>query len=637
MPPMNTHSSTESDAERLSRIERELALFQAAFDEIPDAIVLKDEKGNFLLCNQAVARFYNTTPEAMKGKHDGDFGVPKEMADGFRENVLGIMARGKTEIVFENSRDAISGEIRNFKSIKRPFKDADGRNQILVIAHDITDVVQAQRRVAESEKRLSDVMAATREGIWDWHIATGDVFHNAEWYRMLGFSEGEIADNIDAYSAQIHPDDKPAVWAKVQALLDGSAVDYFSEHRMICKDGSLIWVVDRGRIAEYSHEAGKENVPLRVVGSVIETTEQIETRHHIAGLMAQLDLILELSPDGIIYFDEAGKIAFTNQAFERLTGIRRGEATGARWEDFFQQMSARANPQFPFPANPQQDEAIPLLYLSEPLHRTLQISMHTPVDGNIRVVYMRDVTRETEVDRMKSDFLSTAAHELRTPMTSILGFVELLRVREFDRERTSTMLDTIHKQTKRLTNLVNELLDLARIESRGGKIFNLQPASLNDIINESVNALNIHAGSARIRLDIPAGLPIIAADPAKLQQALLNILSNAHKYSPDGGAIEVSINYRKREAGEQIGIVVRDHGLGMSAEDLARVFERFFRADRSCNLPGTGLGMALAKEIVTAHHGQIELDSELGQGTMVAIWLPVPAAPLILQPKSKAA
>ena len=142
--------------------DRKLALFQAVFDEIPDVVLLKDEAGNFLLCNQTVARLYGTTPDEMIGKHDDDFGVPTDMADGFRANVMAIMASGQTEIVFEDSRDATTGEVRHFKSIKRPFKDAQGRNQILVIAHDITDVVRAQQQVAQSEFTLQQVMMATQ-------------------------------------------------------------------------------------------------------------------------------------------------------------------------------------------------------------------------------------------------------------------------------------------------------------------------------------------------------------------------------------------------------------------------------------------------------------------------------------------
>jgi len=255
-----------------SHDERKLALLQAEFDEIPDVIVLKDAQGDFLLCNQTVARLYGTTPEAMVGKHDDDFGVPKEIADGFRQNVLAIMARGQTEVVFEDSLDAVTNERRHFKSIKRPVKDADGNNQILVIAHDITDVVKAQHKVALSERRLNDVMAATQEGIWDWTVSTGQVSHNEQWYRLLGFSEGEIGDNVEAFSAHVHPQDRQMVWERIQALMSGADDLYQSEHRMIRKDGSVIWVKDRGRIAERDAHGH----PHRVVGAYANITDRMQ-------------------------------------------------------------------------------------------------------------------------------------------------------------------------------------------------------------------------------------------------------------------------------------------------------------------------------------------------------------------------
>lgn len=203
-----------------------------------------------MLCNQTVARLYGTTPEAMVGKHDDDFGVPKEMADGFRANVMAIMANGRTEVVFEDSRDAITGEVRHFKSIKRPFKDAQGRSQILVIANDITDVVHAQRQVAKSEFTLQQVMKATQDGIWDWHVPTGQLDHNERWFGILGFQADEIADHVDAFSRQLHPEDRPLVWDRIQRLLDDADAHYRSEHRMLRKDGSVIWVLDRGRVVE---------------------------------------------------------------------------------------------------------------------------------------------------------------------------------------------------------------------------------------------------------------------------------------------------------------------------------------------------------------------------------------------------
>lgn len=250
--------------------ERKLALFQAVFDEIPDVVLLKDGNGDFLLCNQTVARLYNTTPDAMVGKHDDDFGVPKAMADGYRANVKSIMASGMTEIVFEDSRDAVTGELRHFKSIKRPFKDAQGNDQILVIAHDVTDVVRAQRKVAQSEFTLQQVMKATEDGVWDWHVPSGHLGHNERWFGILGFEEGEIADHLDAFSQQLHPDDRSMVWERIQRLLNGTDAHYSSEHRMVKKDGSVIWVFDRGRVVERD----AQGAALRVVGAYSDITER---------------------------------------------------------------------------------------------------------------------------------------------------------------------------------------------------------------------------------------------------------------------------------------------------------------------------------------------------------------------------
>ncbi|MDR3368453.1 PAS domain S-box protein [Rhodoferax sp.] len=276
-----TDTQVQSAAEAQAADQQKLTLFEAVFEELPDIVLLKDAQGNFLLCNHALARLYNTTPEAMVGKHDGDFGVPKALADSYRANVLDIMARGEAQVVFEDSRNAATGEIRHYKSIKKPFKDANGNNQILVIAHDITDVVRAQQQVAISEQRLQEVMAATREGIWDWHVTSGRVEHNAQWFRILGFAEGEITSHVDAFSARIHPDDKPAVWQRLRHLLSSGEEFYRSEHRMFRKDGSIIWVLDRGRVAERN----AQGEVVRVVGAYVDISER---KHHEVALQQAL-------------------------------------------------------------------------------------------------------------------------------------------------------------------------------------------------------------------------------------------------------------------------------------------------------------------------------------------------------------
>jgi len=252
-------------------------LLHAVIDEIPDPVVLKDHNGDFLLCNQAVARLYNTTPDAMVGKHDDDFGVSKEMADAFRVNVLGIMAKGETEIVYEDSQDSATGEIRHYRSIKKPFKSALGHDQILVVAQDITDVVKAQAKIAVSEKRLQEVLAITNEGVWDWHIPSGKVIHNLQWFKLLGTAPGEIEETVEAFARLIHPEDRETVQKRIAALLDGSNADYYSKHRMVRQDGRPIWVLDRGRVVERD-ERGQA---VRVIGSVTDVTFQVEYQHQL--------------------------------------------------------------------------------------------------------------------------------------------------------------------------------------------------------------------------------------------------------------------------------------------------------------------------------------------------------------------
>jgi diguanylate cyclase (GGDEF)-like protein/PAS domain S-box-containing protein len=262
-------------AERALRASE--AFLRTIIDEIPDPLVLKDQKGDFLLGNRAVARLYGTTPQAMVGKHDGDFGVPQDQAEFFRQNVLDIMAKGEAKVVYEDSRDAATGEIRHYRSIKKPFQNVDGQNQILVLAQDISDVIRAQRQVTESEQRLQQVMEITREGIWDWHLPTGKVVHNRQWYETLMYSVGEVPETVDAFETMIHPDDRQLVREHLENLLQGNSAAYHSEHRLIRKDGKTIWVQDRGRVVERD----AQGQPLRVVGSFTDISFQKEHHHYL--------------------------------------------------------------------------------------------------------------------------------------------------------------------------------------------------------------------------------------------------------------------------------------------------------------------------------------------------------------------
>lgn len=525
--------------------------------------------------------------------------------------------------------------IRNYRKDGEPFwnelqlsplHDDSGRiTHYIGIQNDISANISATQALIDSEQRLALTIDALHEGVWDWHIPEDNLFTSPSWSGILGLDPFVVAHepHFSIFARQLPDDWAERVRVEIMAHIASSNNDFYMEHQMLHADGRKIWVANHARIVERAVDGR----PLRMVGTIVDISQRVESSQQIIALMSQLDSIFTLSPDAFVYFNEAGSLSFVNPAFERMTGIQSGELFGVSLADFQQQLFERADPAHVFPNYDDSlsgnDQDGQLLHLLKPIRRVLLVSRRRGNDAGSAVVYLRDVTRETEVDRMKSEFLTTAAHELRTPMASIMGFAELLMLREFSPERTKDMLSTMHRQARRLTDLINELLDLARIEARAGKDFKIARYRLEQVVRDAVAALHIDGDRGRMSVNVQDALPEIDIDPAKMQQAVINLLSNAYKYSPNGGAIDISIYRREKAGAAQVGVVVRDHGIGMTSEQTARVFERFFRADPSGNIPGTGLGMSLVKEIMDTHHGSVELESIPGQGTEVSLWLPI--------------
>jgi signal transduction histidine kinase len=263
------------------------------------------------------------------------------------------------------------------------------------------------------------------------------------------------------------------------------------------------------------------------------------------------------------------------------------------------------------------------LELVQPQTRVLQAQARRDMAGRSETIfYFRDVTHEDAVDRMKSEFLAAAAHELRTPMVSIFGFTELLLRRKYTPERQADMLGTIHRQSGLLVKMINELLDLARIESRRGLDLQIAPSSLRELVHNAVKGLMLSDNERQVTIGhIPDAMVLI--DTEKMQLAMNNLLSNALKYSPQGGEVRVTAHLDTLDDKAYATIEVSDQGIGMSPNQLARAFERFYRADASGNIPGTGLGLSMVKEVATLHNGQIELSSILGSGTTARLWIPL--------------
>lgn len=378
-----------------------------------------------------------------------------------------------------------------------------------------------------------------------------------------------------------------------------------------------------------------------MIVTIIDITKRIQAQEMIEERNAQLDAIFQLAPDGLVSFDHEDRVKYVNPAFLHLTGLVSGKVIGLSLNELESclrnqlespdswagltpcftkagEFTGEAPGQVGGENEAKEQAQQNLLALRQPHEVVLDIAgvAKGPSLGG-RLLHVRDVTHEVEVDRLKSEFLSHAAHELRTPMASILGFSEILLEMELDEPTRRDLLETIHRQTMWLVDIINELLDLSRIEARRGKDMVIGDVELTRFIRATLDGLAIDTTQWHIETDLPSREIFVKTDSAKLRQALTNILGNAQKYSPNGGEIRVAV---VSKAG-QVGIQVTDSGIGMTPEEIARFGDRFWRADNSGKIPGTGLGVAIVKEILKLLGGSLEVSSKKRHGTTVILWL----------------
>ena len=242
-----------------------------------------------------------------------------------------------------------------------------------------------------------------------------------------------------------------------------------------------------------------------------------------------------------------------------------------------------------------------------------------------------NVTREREIDQMKSDFISLVSHELRTPLTSIIGFVSFVldgKAGDLNSKQKDSLL-RVHRQSKWLADLINDLLDVSRIEA-GRTEFERKPVNITRIIKDRVADLRPQAEEKSIQLILDDGiqLPTIYGDEARLGQVLTNLIGNAIKFTPDGGVIRVRANIKAVKSNNlpSLHIEVIDNGVGIPLDEREKVFDKFYQQSNihTRQQGGTGLGLAIAKSIISAHHGRLWMDDgEGGQGSNFQFTLPL--------------
>ncbi|MCG3118910.1 MAG: Sensor histidine kinase ResE [bacterium] len=238
------------------------------------------------------------------------------------------------------------------------------------------------------------------------------------------------------------------------------------------------------------------------------------------------------------------------------------------------------------------------------------------------VTILRDITREKEIDRMKTELVSMVAHELRSPLTSISGFSELLLDPTVNREQSEEYATIILKESNRLSDLINKFLDISKIEA-GKSQAKKVPMQIRDVVDKVLD-VNLHQAEKKgivVSVKVSPNLPLVIGDGDMLEQVILNLFTNAVKYSPENTAIEIRLKEREND----VLIEVEDNGYGISEKAQQRLFEKFYRVtdnEKVREITGTGLGLALVKEIIEIHGGSITVRSKLGEGSTFSFTIP---------------
>jgi PAS domain S-box-containing protein len=503
------------------------------------------------------------------------------------------------------------------------------------MAHDNTELIA-------SAKKLNEAQQIAQVGHWDWEVSTNRLTWSDNMYNVYGVNTTDGID-FDKFVSLIHPDDRAIMQANIEFAFQSRAFNDFY-HRIITPAGETKIMYARGEIV-----LDKDGKVARMVGTgqdvtkqklleqqLIETNKKFEERNRFIEklISSSLDLIMVVDKD--LRFITLNKKAETvlGKVFkgpiigEKITDINPSVIATQAYQDLLNAFegniiirdrvkSTTGDEQY------YEHNYVPLFNENDEVYAVMVISHD--ITENIR--QMEELRKLSESDLQKSNFISMASHELKTPITSIKGYVQLL-LNAFDKDKEKQLppllvrssLISVDKQITRLTRLISELLDLTKIET-GTLELKKEKFSLNQLAIETVEDILYTNAKHEINL-FHGSQSYVFADKDRIGQVMINLLTNAIKYSPGGNKIDVWIHQTKNE---QIAFSVKDYGIGIDEEEQEKIFERFYRAKgkEEQTYPGFGIGLFIAKEFVEKHAGQVLVDSEKGKGSVFTFTLPI--------------
>lgn len=350
-----------------------------------------------------------------------------------------------------------------------------------------------------------------------------------------------------------------------------------------------------------------------------EMTTKLQTNlSEISTQKKQMETILLHMSDGIIAFNMEGKVILINPAATRALSIMEEDTD---FETIFKNVNIEINME-------------KIIYLEDwtsseqkvkVKDRYLNLAFEILKDEKDRpagvMVLIQDITEHVKLDNMRKEFVADVSHELKTPITSIMGYADTLLEEEYDKETQSKFLNVIASEARRMAKLVTDLLTLSKNDNNRN-VVKKEQFDLGELVKKCQDklAIEIKRKNHNVNCFVTADVPLVYADKDDIERVVLNIMTNSIKYTKEGGEIKIYVGFVYNDA----YIKIFDNGIGIPEEDLSRIFERFYRVDkaRSREMGGTGLGLSIAKDLLDRNGGSIDIKSEVGKGTEVVIKVP---------------
>lgn len=371
---------------------------------------------------------------------------------------------------------------------------------------------------------------------------------------------------------------------------------------------------------------GKKNVEDKFSKTINNMTEELKLNLKTANKQKnQVEAILLHIKDGIIAFDLSGNVTYINPAAIDFFKLEKNDDT---FEKIFNKINLDVNLE-------------KIVYLDDLTSFEQRVFINdkyinvffapfkdTKNRPNGILILLQDITEHVKLDNMRKEFVADVSHELKTPITSIIGYTDTLLEGEYDKEIQTKFLKVISTESQRMAKLVADLLTLSRYDNNKNKA-EITEIDLGDMTKKCLEKVQpeIEKKHHKVECFVTADVPLVKADKYGIERVILNILTNSIKYTPENGNIKIYVGFVYNDA----YIKVIDNGIGIPEKDLPRIFERFYRVDkaRTRELGGTGLGLAIAKEIIEQNKGSIDIKSEYGKGTEVVLRIPVKSREIV--------